>query len=119
MVPRAVPPLVRFLPRLSKSPPRYSRFAGLLPDSEVILVVDIAESPGKRAFRGVRPHPFVERARLGVLPEGATDSLAVQRGDDHTAPHTEERGKREAVLRGRGGVQPAAVCSDYRAHIAG
>ena len=30
-----------------------SRFAGFLPDSEVILVVDIAEIPEKRAFRGV------------------------------------------------------------------
>ena len=58
MVPRAEPPLVRFLPRLSKSPPGNSRLAGLLPDPEVIQRVEIAESPVKRAFRGVRPHPF-------------------------------------------------------------
>jgi hypothetical protein len=41
------------MPRLSKSPPESIRFAGLLPDSEVIQRVKIAESPVKRAFRGV------------------------------------------------------------------
>jgi hypothetical protein len=40
-----------------QSPPCNSRVAGLLPDSEVILVVDIAEIPEKRAFRGVCPPP--------------------------------------------------------------
>ena len=44
-------------PRLFQRQPGNSRFAGLLPDSEVILVVDIAENPEKRAFRGVCPHP--------------------------------------------------------------
>ena len=43
--------------RLFQLPPESSRFAGLLPDSEVILVIDIAEIPEKRAFRGVCPHP--------------------------------------------------------------
>ena len=46
------------MPRLSKSPPESLRFAGLLPDSEVIQRVEIAESPVKRAFRGVRPYRF-------------------------------------------------------------
>ena len=55
MVPRAEPPLVRFLPRLSKSPPGNSRFAGPLPDSEVIQRVEIAGNPEKRALRGVCP----------------------------------------------------------------
>ena len=41
--------------RLFQRQPGNSRFAGLLPDSEVILVVDIAEIPEKRAFRGVCP----------------------------------------------------------------
>ena len=45
-----------------------SHFAGLLPDSEVILVVDIAEIPEKLAFRGVCPHP--------VLPYPTTNSQA-------------------------------------------
>jgi hypothetical protein len=35
------------------APARNSRFAGFLPDSEVIHKVKIAESPVKRAFRGV------------------------------------------------------------------
>ena len=47
------------MPRLLRSSPGNIRFAVLLPDFEVILVVDIAEIPEKRAFRGVRPHPFV------------------------------------------------------------
>ena len=46
------------MPRLFHRPPGNSRFAGLLPDSEVILVVDIAEIPEKRAFRGICPHPL-------------------------------------------------------------
>ena len=36
---------------------RNSRFAGLLPDSEVIQRVETAESPAKHAFRGVCPPP--------------------------------------------------------------
>ena len=44
------------MPRLSKSPPESIRFAGLLPDSEVIQRIEIAESPVKRAFRGVCPY---------------------------------------------------------------
>ena len=39
-------------------PPGNSRFAGLRPDSKVILRVEIAESSVKRAFRGVCPPPF-------------------------------------------------------------
>ena len=38
-------------------PPGNSRFAGLLLDSKVIQRVEIAESPVKRTFRGVRPPP--------------------------------------------------------------
>ena len=48
-------------PRLFQRPPGNSRFAGFLPDFEVILVVDIAESPVKRTFRGV-PHRPPERS---------------------------------------------------------
>ena len=54
MVPRAAPPTCPFLPRLSKSPPESIRLAGLLPDSNVIQRVEIAESPVKRAY----PSPF-------------------------------------------------------------
>ena len=43
------------MPRLFQRQPGNSRFAGLLPDSEVIQRVEIAESPVKRAFRGVNP----------------------------------------------------------------
>jgi hypothetical protein len=52
------------------APPGNSRFAGLLPDSEVILVVDIAEIPEKRAFRGVCPHPvyFHLLSAVGTTP---------------------------------------------------
>ena len=57
-------PTCPFLPRLSKSPPESIRLAGLLPDSNVIQRVEIAESPVKRAFRGVRPPPV----RLFVSP---------------------------------------------------
>ena len=45
------------LPRLFQHPPGNSRVAWPLPDSEVILVVDIAGIPVKRAFRGVCHHP--------------------------------------------------------------
>ena len=69
MVPRAEPPLVRFLPRLFQRPPGNSRFAGLLPDFEVIQRVEIAESPVKRVFRGVCPHPFL------LLPRTPSSSL--------------------------------------------
>ena len=61
----------------------------------------------------------LRRARLGVLPEGAADAFEVRRGDGHSAPHAEERGEREAVLRRRGGVEPAAVRADHRADLAG
>ena len=45
-------------PRPFQHPPGNSRLrGGLLPDSEVIQRVEIAESPVKRAFRGVRPPP--------------------------------------------------------------
>ena len=47
------------MPRSLQRPPGNSRFAGLLPDSEVIQRVEIAESPVKRAFRGV-PIQFQE-----------------------------------------------------------
>ena len=40
------------MPRPFQLPTGNSRFAGLLPDSEVIQRVEIAESPVKRAFRG-------------------------------------------------------------------
>ena len=50
-------------PRLFQCQPGNCRFAVLLPDSEVILVVDIAEIPEKRAFRGV-PHPFLPHAKF-------------------------------------------------------
>ena len=61
----------------------------------------------------------VERARLGVLPEDAAGAFEVQRGDDTSAPHAEERREREAVLRGGGCVEPAAVRADHRADLAG
>jgi len=41
--------------RLFQRQPGNSRSAGLLPDSEVIQRVEIAESSVKRAFRGVCP----------------------------------------------------------------
>ena len=69
MVPRAVPPLVRFLPRPFQCPPGNSRFAGFLPDSKDIQRVEIAESPVKRVFRGVCPHPFL------LLPRTPSSSL--------------------------------------------
>ena len=52
-----------------------SRSAGLLPDSEVIQRVKIAESPVKRAFRGVRP-PSVPSDGLRDAPRASTDGLA-------------------------------------------
>jgi hypothetical protein len=45
------------MPQLVQRQPGNCRFAGLLPDSEVILVVDIAGIPVKRAFRKVCPPP--------------------------------------------------------------
>ena len=54
--------------RLFHRPPGNSHFAGLLPDSEVVQRVEIAESPVKRAFRGVCPHP--------VLPYPTANSQA-------------------------------------------
>jgi len=45
------------LPRPFQRPPGNSRFAWPLSDSEVSQRVEIAESPVKRAFRGVRPPP--------------------------------------------------------------
>ena len=52
-------PIAADLPRPFQRPPGYSRFAGLLLDSKVIQRVEIAESPVKRAFRGVCPHPVL------------------------------------------------------------
>jgi len=48
-------------------PAREQPFAGLLPDSEVIQRVEIAESPVKRTFRGVCPP--------SVLPEATGRTL--------------------------------------------
>ena len=50
------------MPRLLQRPPGNSRFAGLLPDSEVIQRVEIVESPVKRALRGVCPHPVLVKS---------------------------------------------------------
>jgi len=62
------------LPRPFLRPPGNSRFAGLLPDSEVIQRVEIAESPVKRAFRGVCPPPDLKlrrkRTRINDLAPG-------------------------------------------------
>ena len=46
------------MPRLFQRPPCNSRLARFLPASEVIQRVEIAESPVKRTFHGIRPHPF-------------------------------------------------------------
>ena len=51
------------MPRLFQRPPGNSRFVGPLPDSEIILRVEIAESPVKCAFCGVCPPSF-----MGCVP---------------------------------------------------
>ena len=51
------PHFCQISPRLSQRPTGNSRSAGFRPDSEVIQRVEIAGSPVKRAFRGVRPSP--------------------------------------------------------------
>ena len=53
MVPRAVPPFLSDFAAPVSAPARKQPSAGFLPDSEVIQRVEIAESPVKRAFRGV------------------------------------------------------------------
>lgn len=76
------------LPRLFQRPPGKSRFAWPLPASEVIQRVEIAESPVKRAFRGVRPPP------VSYLP------IIVSR----------------LKPRNRPSENPGCLCSEYHAH---
>ena len=55
------------LSRPFQRPPGNSRFAWFLPAFEVIQRVEIAESPVKRAFRGVCPHPFYSSLSLSFV----------------------------------------------------
>jgi hypothetical protein len=71
------------MPRPFQHPPGNSRFALFLPASEVSQRVEIAESPVKCAFRGVRPHPFTDRITSTVSQGTLADPFFSFRDSRH------------------------------------
>ena len=92
-----------FTPRPFHRPPGNSRFAWFLPASEVIQRVEIAESPVKRAFCGVRPPPvqFFVKPTMPCLRSQAPTSSHRAKGrvppcDGHSQKEGQQRSRRRA-----------------------
>ena len=65
------------------APDRKQPFAGLLPDSEVIQRIELAESSVKHAFRGVCPPPDLIQAQPHAA--GMTNSSVIAVTDNNAA----------------------------------